>query len=133
MVAIFLSCASYSKLKTTSGKPEILIMGTTEKEVFNTIVNDIVNKGYSIEQIENYAFISFTRNQKCGFLEELNRGGCAGETDRIRFSLIAQETTIRIYVSIHRTYRGRYIECNRGKGMLQIQEYLEELKAKLEK
>lgn len=130
MVVFSFSCASYSKLTTPSGKPEIFISNMTQKEVFTTILNDMMSKEYSIEHLDEYSSLSFTKNIEdvAGYLFG---GGYATEKAQVRFNLISQDNGVKVYASTHQTHRGRYLDHSKYGNKLQ--NYLEELKVKLEK
>lgn len=129
---LLVSCASYNKLTTPSGKPEIFISNVSQQEIFTTILNDITSKGYSVETLDEYFFLSFIKNDENVFRQWLI-GGYVVETKKVKFNLITQDNGVKIYASLQGTHGGRYLDHSKGRGGSMIQEYLEELKVKLNK
>lgn len=58
MCCITAGCATpRQRIATTSGKPEIVISGTTKKQIIDLLISDKLNNGFQIKNVNEYSLV----------------------------------------------------------------------------
>lgn len=137
-ILVVSGCATVPPLQTPSQRPEVTISGSTKKEIFDILVNEMLASGAQIKQMNDYSVVFAKRDTSLG--GSILYGSRYDSTPemRITYNLVEINGATRVFCNAAMvTNPGsgfeRVNDVTGGKLAYEIQAMLERLKAMTQK